>query len=597
MDSFLSLPTVSFKQLSFTKPSPASLKAWSKQLPVADIEKTAQALYLAFGEISELNIKPEKKLALVNTLDPLLDRCLQGLEKSYLNHSLVLPEPAYKKANLCYGLMKRRLAILFWIIETQKPVMARKFARPKDGFSKVLSLAFEQSLKITTLNALLYRPCENGFWRFNHQLISYAYEFKLIKSSSTPDNNEMLNQYASLLLWGSINSNQLRQKDILFLRDKISHWASLSILLDDSSKHSFGINLDSDNPPQHLSYIESTKLTPCLYIDTSNIIADLNFTQQKLEQLDVIETHELTTSLLKHLTLAWRADIDRSFMRLDSDDQIDLCIGMNAAHHYIGNEQAFDDIVFGNNIVRRNAAKQRAIQLEDVQRDTQNSLFSPSSTSPSQGSFQVALETVDYHLPQSGKPAGNRFKNYNVNIVNLSPGGYCLSWDKIVPPSSIRNHELVAVKEEHHPLWHLGCIRWVKQSNTNDGIAINMGIELLSPSPKAYGARWLNDNNEAISGYIKVLQLPEIKTMGKPSTIILAETKPKPSSKLMIESAGYVSIIELKDCVQNNGAFQQYSFVNAEILEESDSSVTISNSVGQSSQLQNSKSTDHASVN
>jgi hypothetical protein len=96
-----------------------------------------------------------------------------------------------------------------------------------------------------------------------------------------------------------------------------------------------------------------------------------------------------------------------------------------------------------------------------------------------------------------------------------------------------------------------------------------MGIELLSPSPEAYGARWVNKQRQPLSNYFKALLLPEIKTMGQKTTIILAEPLPDQTPYLIIEKNGKEKLLEIQDCLQNSTAFQQYSVRFCEILADS----------------------------
>ncbi|MCK5880444.1 MAG: hypothetical protein KAG18_01135 [Sinobacterium sp.] len=582
MDFYIELPATTFKQLSFSKATPHAIEAWTSTLPVADLTKTSQALYLSLGEIAELAVKPALKLQLLNSLESTLDRCLTGLRREFLNKPLILPEQAFKTANLCTAIIHRHQSIVYWIINQSLKTMTRKLARPTKLFTQALSLFFKYSLRNIVHQSLLYRPCEDTFWQLNHQMYQYAIQFKLLKKSQSPTINTAQYGYAQLLLWGAMNAHQLRQNDILEIEKELPNWTHLAQLSETPIKNSFLINLEGDNPPLHTKVSaqlsSNAPLHSPLYLGCSSIVEEISFIDASILQATSTYNDKLTSNLCKHLIISWSADNDRTFMRLESDDEIDLCIGLNCAHHVISGQKSFDDVVFGNNIVKRNAAKQRAIQMEDSALKQEN-LFNSNTSS----TFEVALDNIGFHISTHEQQENQRYQNFNVNIVNISPGGYCLSWNNSNPPANIRNHELIAIRENHHPAWHLGSIKWVKQQEQGQERAINMGVELLSPSPQAYGARWINEKNKTASLYFKVLLLPEIKTMGQEPSIILCEPLPSENCRLIIEKDGKEQAIHIKKCLQKNNSFQHYSFVRCEILVESETSGTIAgNSVNDS---------------
>ena len=572
MDLYLSLPTINIKQLSFCKATPQSLEMWVEALPVADLNKTAQAIYLALGEIAELDVKPACKLQLLDVFDEVLGRCLTGLRTQFLNKPLMLEDQAATTANFCMALMKRHQSIYYWAVEMTLAAMNRKLGKPNKLFSKALAGFFNDSQRIFIQQSLLYRPCDSSFWQLNHQLYSYAQNANLFKKTASPACDTVQHHYAQLLLLGAMNSHQLRQRDMQLIEKELPHWAQSVLLSSASHSEGFLVDLDSDNPPLHESAF--TQLSPgtvqgnLLYLCCQSLVEELTFLDANMQKQASTASQAITGNLCKHLILAWSANSDRTFMRLESDDEIDLCIGLHGAHFIISGQKKFDDLLFGNNIVKRNAAKQRALQLEDSI-PQQGPLFNVAV----EGSFEIAVDNIDFHLPKKLQDENARYRNFNVNIMNVSPGGYCLSWDKSSPPPSIRNNELIAIKEAHHPAWQLACIRWVKQQK--QGMVVNMGVELLSPSPQAYGARWVNEKHETISSYFKAILLPEIKTMGQKASLIISESMPAKTRCIIIERDGQEQAFMLTESIQDNVSFQQFHFVESEILEDSVASGSI----------------------
>ena len=116
----------------------------------------------------------------------------------------------------------------------------------------------------------------------------------------------------------------------------------------------------------------------------------------------------------------------------------------------------------------------------------------------------LTMESIGFHMKSGGASqmtgAGNnaeKYQNYNVQVVNMSPGGYCLEWQQATP-GSIKAGEIIGVKASHHNNWHIGCIRWVKQSKTR---GLQLGVELISPSAAPYGAKFVALSGAAHSGH------------------------------------------------------------------------------------------------
>jgi len=567
MDAYISLPVVQRKKLSFAKSQAAAVQAWANALPLADLNKSAQTLYIALGEIAELDCKPALKIQLCKSLDSTISHCLLGLQKQYLNLPIVLPEAASQTANLCHAILKRRLSLYYGVFTQLEGKLNRRIGAPKALAIQTGQLMLDQLNQIYLQQALLYRPIEPGFWQFAHYIVQTAEHGKLCQLPNNGNaHNPLIDSYIELLLLGTMNTHQLRQQDLLKIEPLLASWVQYIRLEPVNTGQGFLIQLEKDAPPRinKLQRKPHQEQAACISFDATIIADELKTSAQGL-----------SSNLCKHLILAWSSVADRSFMRLESNDTIDLCIGLNCAHHYIAGQQDFDDIVFGNNVIKRNMAKQRALQIEDTaEASPQSNLFTEPKTKT--GEMKVSMESIDFHLPMADKSAQARFKSFNVNIINLSPGGYCLTWDKIAPPSNIRNNELICVKETHHPVWHLACIRWVKQHQEEQVLSINMGVELLSPVPQAVGVRVIDEKGKALSGYYKAILLPENQRTEQIASLVISELTIQPGTILSIEQNGEERSVRLHDYLLSSPSFQQFSFVDVEILADAESSGTLS---------------------
>ena len=98
-------------------------------------------------------------------------------------------------------------------------------------------------------------------------------------------------------------------------------------------------------------------------------------------------------------------------------------------------------------------------------------------------------------------------------------------------------------------------VRWVKQ--TDNGL--RMGVELLSPNAIPYGARVLNASGVAQSNYMRVLLLPEIRSIGQAASLITPAVSFKAGQKVTLIQKGTESTILLNTLISSSGSSFQFA--------------------------------------
>lgn len=140
-------------------------------------------------------------------------------------------------------------------------------------------------------------------------------------------------------------------------------------------------------------------------------------------------------------------------------------------------------------------------------------------------------------------------------IVNISPGGYCIRWD-CEPPISLRTGEILAMREQTERSWTIGIVRWVKQLPT---LGAEAGIEIISGTVKPCGARVLKKTGERTE-YMRTFLLPEVKSMGRPATLITPNVSFRTGYNVMLRQGNEEHKAQLTTETLTTQSFSQFTF-------------------------------------
>jgi len=559
------LPARTLKALSFCRTDKHSLQEWIGSLPITDASKSTRMLYIAAKEVCELDCAGNIRFDLLCALQPAIHQATAGLQKNFLNQAIILPEQPRKIALLCQTL-HQLLSTGFLISACQfSEKMGALLKKPTQPFALAIHHALSEQANILIRDYLLYHTSHDGFWSTTHKLFQLARKYQLhqLKLSFGNLQSTVEQAYIQILLWGCIKANQLRQEDILKIEEPILKWASLVRLgaVDKSKEASFIVDPTLDTPPMYQKFYRGSYAAASACLDTESLTEELKQLTAPLLQ----KKSGLSANLINHLILAWGVFTGRTFMRLESNSNLTLCVGLSTAHFYLSDKKTFNQFIYGDAPPPKNTtiagqsefkAQAQASQKLDV---WDQSIYG--STLKSEA--QVTMESIDFHIRKGGNSAitltgtdEEKYQHFDVTVVNMSPGGYCLEWDHNIP-HSIKAGEIVCIKEDHHVTWNIGTIRWVRQNKEQ---SLQLGIELLSPSAIAYGARLADFNGEPKSDFMRVLALPEIKTAGQEACLITPAVSFKSGQYVLLMRHGKQECVELNKLISSSGSYFQFAY-------------------------------------
>lgn len=570
----LALPTQDLKKHSLFKLQADAVSSWAESLPRANMGEMAKHVYKALSELNRVQISAAKRLALLEILRPQAQYVQNTLQKHFLNQPLNLPPQASKIANLANAIFEL-LAMGYRITTLDEAAeLEGKLLKNYD----TLTLANHRA--ITELNQLLlhryrlHQSVKPGFWMQLHQLYLIAKKFKLTEKS-IPKNDaacEIAALYKKAILITCAKPNQLRQEDFTPLSKLLESWCQRVSILEASEPQSeqalFVVNTDDDTGPSYRELIALDQKTGHT-INTAALIAYLErikTTNANVDGSKVSESNiDISMDLLNHIMLSWSTMTKRTFMRLEADESLELCVGLSATQFNVSGSTDFTDLT-------SEATEGPVFAMEDdnpflrhrteVTRNKKDVWDSPYTENV--GKTDVALESIEYHLRQQRKKQDsleksrqnqdNKFEQHSIQMINVSPGGYCL---KVTPDTNIqiKTGEIVGLREVHHKNWNIGIVRWASHEDKRCLI----GIELISPNAEAFGARIVRSAG-AQTEFMRALLLPENKLIGQSTSLITPCVPFKEGQKVSLVQKGKKQTIQLTKQLSSTPAIKQFEF-------------------------------------
>ena len=540
---------------------------WLQKLPQANLGQTAKALYGASSELNRLQASPVLRLQLLEVLRPALHATSNSLRRHYLNQAIQLPEQAQQVARLTH-VLHEQLATGYVLVAEQTRALDKQagFSQPLAAVATAIHRGIVEHSQNLLRDFQLYRTPHPGCWATVHRLMQLAQKLELAHSVvADPQNGDSSIEaaYARALLLGSCRPNQLRQESLSKVFTHALGWTA-AIALVGAEQAPLVINTDSDDGPQYREFAAIDR--HCIGLDTAPLAQQLR-AQAELPDPVVGGDESLSRELLLHLAQSWSSYSAREFVRLETAEPIEIAAGLTAAHHFVSGEIDFTQLLSDGGATHLSMAEENPfLQNKPTIAETR----SPKDVwarpyTPNAGAINVSLEILndDMHAysrinPQAvtapPKKERDKYRTQTAQRVNVSPGGLCIKW----PPQSalqIRTGEIVGVREQAQKSWAIAVIRWIQLIDAGP----RLGLELLSPTAVAYGARPINKTGP-LGDYLRVLVLPEIKQIDQPTTLIVPRLAFRTGQKVSLRLRDKETQVQLTRKIMNTDAYSQYEF-------------------------------------
>lgn len=549
------LPPRQRTQLSLVIANRAEMQAWLSNLSMLNVGETARQLFTTLRELADLDTEETLRMELCEVLRPALHTINASLSKHYINQNILLDERSERIAELGQQLRAYPANIYRTVaLRLADQLRTQNFglfgAGKKRAQLQTIGNAIHRGItELTGLlyeTQLLYLPTFKGLWNRLHELFEIAAALDLRQHTSA-DANQVYDRvltidqvYLRAIFLSASNTNKLRQTEIKKLFQFSELWVQLIDLRASSSGHDlFLVDPSHDSPPMYIT--KYSELGPkTYYVDVRRLLAHFeNLTTATPNLLNPAEGSLLSGSLKYHLILTFTAPLERSYARHAYNGVIDLSLGLIGTHYQLAEQRPFEEVIETQHIIQ---ASEYSPTLSGGIGFASSSDYDISYTPQDE---QTKAEATREHLD-----------TYRCQIVNISPGGYCVRWSGKTP-NVLRTGELVAVREPSDKTWHIGLIRWVKQNPTEGA---EFGIEILSPRGKPCGARVLRKDG-ASSEYMRTLLLPEMKNLNRPATIITPILAFKTGYRISIRLGREEVKAQLTREIMVTQSFSQFEFL------------------------------------
>jgi hypothetical protein len=539
----LRVPTPDCQELSFCEPSVRGVKRWLSGLPKANLGETARQLYQAMLELNQLRTTVQHRLQLLELLRPEIHFVCRELERYFVNQPIVLSERPRKVASLCQAL-NNHLAIGYKLISVE---LAAQTGRDR---LQLLTISLQRAIRslcaMLVRSTQLYSPTPEGLWLELHQLYAIAAAHGVHRTLVRDDLTYRVKglsaeqSYIVALMIGSARCNQMRQQNVAQLAQVLEPWSARVRLQPAQTPSSlFVASSRVDGPPRYRSMFTSEERASLLGIDPHGLVKVIELHLQSpanASQENALPVPEgLSLDLLQHLSAAWGDISERSFQRAPVQGSMTLCIGMSALHYYLAGQRPFGDL-----LKRPDATRSAVFKLNNAAPDVWAVAFDAQAVNEDgvlpndhiEFVRPVMATTPDEQAPET-PPADNLFPTFEVQRVDHSPGGFCLSWPGEVP-AQLQAGELLGLQDATSQTWSVAVVRWIRQVR---GGGPQMGVELIAPSAQPCGLRLLRKTEQG-SEYLRALLLPEISVISRPATLIAPRLPFQEGQKVQINQNG-----------------------------------------------------------
>lgn len=534
------LPDQDSKKLSFCGTKPRQLQNWLDDLATTQVKQVSIVLYKLLPEINHLDITGSQRLGLMGILRPYVHHYVDGLAEDFLKQPLSLSENRTKIAAIAQAL-QRHLCDGYMIAIRQILQSGKLSNTASHELSLALYYATHGLSQLLYRSYQLYVPRPPMLWKKLHQLyqIAEAHELNknLIPDELLESAKGLSNQQAYLraVLLSCSHSNQLRQIDILYLYKALEKWCSMVSLTPASKNgdHIYWLNLESDDGPfyksRHKAATDEGHVKELHAININNLMALLSSYSASSNDatLNDIPSH-LRPSLIAHLQTCWNQEHLRSYPRQQSNIDLEICIGLKAAHQQLLGDTTFDDF-----LSQKGQALGSGVSIDGAQTGL--------------------IEGGDFTI---------------VTATDISEQGYCLRWSGPVPPQ-IKSGEVILLKKPNTQQWQAGAVRWAQRLNKHTYI----GVQILDGYAKASAASTTLKSGDETPFFRTVLLInenarstnkeEEASSNDGPSNTssLITPTIPfAPHQKIHLQTEDSYQEAKLHHLLLSSGSISQYSY-------------------------------------
>lgn len=569
--------------------SPRALKKWVKTRSLVNMGETTKDFFSTLQELNRDKMAGDVRLELMHVLRPLALNIFSYLDKHISAQSLPLPKKSQQIAHL-------KLTIESQMALGYKLGLATSQAAKIELSNKVRSSAIYWGMRFLYASVItagrLYMSEPAQVWADAYQLYAHARKSgvnqNLIKDdtlSYEKKGSTIEKIFLQMCAFGLTKPYSLRMGDAArlaaFFEKNVAKIEITDMISPNSERLFHMVNLSGKHPPEYIAVEDRPEsqhiyqlLLSELNLELRNIKSSAENTAEALKDRAAI-----SPQLADRVLTSWEVTAKRKFKRVGKENEIAVSISLDSIYESIVLDD--EDVAGGEDPAELAVLKPQKIpnlselslqSISDAQRKPET--ITPSFSSDnvwdqvSKGNVvsdqslnsQAATLNQRMALKDEKKPFNNWL------IINASAGGYCLRWPHR-SSSRAQVGELIALREREGSNfhWRVGIIRWM-QFNEDDGLDI--GVQLIGPKTILITISEI-EGRKNTKYPIRALMLPGIKTVKKPSSIIVPPNTLSKGERIHIQIFNRKMVMDISLLGEHTNNFEQYMYQSAS--EENDS--------------------------
>ncbi|MBL4584387.1 MAG: hypothetical protein JKX83_07200 [Pseudomonadales bacterium] len=551
--------------LSFCTAKPKALRVWVEELPITNIPKASKLLHDAIIEVHLLITPPENRFQLLEVLaEPIRAICIV-LTKNYLGQTLVLTQKTMNAAQLSQALQSELASAYERVIVDTKDTRTGITRKPPAYTATAIYRCIAELLQLQLRCHLLYSALPDYYWLKLNTLYLYAEQLNYLSITQQTPGFEHFSSltpadlYKVSILLEVAKPEQLRQQEITHLKEVLPLWAKKVKLSPYSPEvaQSFIVDIHSNQPPQYNKVPNDEDVHHVRVLDTSELVTALrDYIYSRSSDTDIANNpdpdfavpEQFGPDLMTKLCNAWGERGKRLLQRSDVNMHVQACTGLTSIHYFASGCVDFATAPKNTHVIytekgdfKSDPGTSYSTELAIEEMDVWSNTFNSEPTETEEKSFQAEI---------------NNTKEFKLETINASAGGYCLRWDPEIT-EKIQAGDLIGLQTGSSKPWGLGVVRWIRQDQS---ALFNIGVEFLSAMIRCCAIQAVGASDIGTDP-LRALLIPGSKKSGRPPTIITYHRPFNSGSKAKIIIGDKSTQVRLKQSINSSYAFNQFTYM------------------------------------
>lgn len=593
------LPAKTQSDPSVLKPQPSALNAWLNAQPTINIQTTAPLLLSLLQQYNRCTMPAAVRLKSLIALQPTVEKLLQQLLKGYQHEPQPLPKSAQIQANMALKFLDE-VAIGYKTIVTDCVTEKAGSEMGVNLFIASVQMAIDHLGRLSLECYAQYTQPPKGIWGELHRLYSIAENTGLHKLSLAKKTGEqqslatVQHVYLRLVLLALTQPNHLLPGEARLLYKHLENWTPKVRMIQKKNTIAEAgdivIDLDGERPPAIATGYARFRPVVGRFLDIKEMLLQLDDalpgtdepkSQQGLVSFADRQQHNLITRVRK----AWQGRAERKTERTTGEDRhIQLCIGLESAHHFVSDEHDFtpeqDEHLFLQNKLQHKTSSD-SLELAPTGGNSWalNSTTNPASTGHHDTRVSHFGEKIDVWDTIHQTETHARIKREETMAyiqaeawlcLNQSLGGVSL---RRLPESLLRARvgAIVAFRDADGSIlntaegstpdtnvpWKIGALRWIQNSPKQ---GFDVGVMTLGSTGSAVAVRAISGTGTGGEYFRSLLVAPGLGEKNDISHLLAPANIFDVDTQLVLNLQTTIKYVRLTRMVETSSSYTQFEF-------------------------------------